>query len=422
MSAFADRIRGIVGSGSVRPGVAAGTPHAAPSTVQDLSALGGSWRDGCLVVERRMPPEARCGKDVVGDLAAQVIAAAHEAPLLAGGAPARPPFVFFDLETTGLSGGAGTHAFLVGCGWFEEDGGFTTRQYFLARFADERALLMAVASDLGRAGAFVSFNGKSFDAPLLETRFLFHRLEWIGSRFPHVDVLHPARRFWKDDDCSLVTLEQQVLGARREGDVPGFEIPGRYFQFVRTGNAGPLAAVLEHNRRDILSLAGLTARLLDLVCGGPGLTEDAREALALGYVYARGRDDTRALGAYERAVALASGTRSRRSVLARTDALRALALAYRRARRYEESAGCWTALLGEGCRETVEREALEALAIYHEHRVRNLAAAKTFALRGLTGVCGEPRQSWKHAAKQRLARIERKLNLTVREAGLLESE
>src|SRR5207247_6217458 len=114
-----------------------------------------------------------------------------------------------------------------------------------------------------------------------------------------VDMLHPARRFWKrgsdgarafqasGDHCSLISLEKQILGIRRTGDVPGFEIPGRYFQFVRTGDARPLAAVLEHNRVDLLSLAALTARLFHVTRHGPEAARDAREALALGHVYMR---------------------------------------------------------------------------------------------------------------------------------------
>src|SRR5207344_2229183 len=86
---------------------------------------------------------------------------------------------------------------LVGCAWFDDDGSFVTRQFLLVRHADERLLLEAVAAELGRAGALVSFNGKSFDAPLLEGRYLFHRLPWSGRAMPHVDVLHPARRFWR---------------------------------------------------------------------------------------------------------------------------------------------------------------------------------------------------------------------------------
>ena len=160
--------------------------------------LGGAWRGRRRSSSIAGGSRRRCyGRERVGALAERLERAAGEAPLFTGGAPARPPFVFFDLETTGLSGGAGTLAFLVGCGWFDDDGGFVTRQFLLVRHADERALLEAVADELARAGALVSFNGKSFDAPLLETRYLFHRLAWRGRELPHVDVLHPARRFWK---------------------------------------------------------------------------------------------------------------------------------------------------------------------------------------------------------------------------------
>src|SRR5439155_5978386 len=139
-----------------------------------------------------------------------------------------------------------------------------------------RRLLETAAADLARAGALVSFNGKSFDAPVLETRYLFHRLPWPGGGMPHVDVLHPARRFWGDGECSLVALERQLLGVRRVGDVPGFEIPARYFQFIRSGDAAPLAAVLEHKRLDLLSLAAFTALLLHVTHAGPDAARDAR--------------------------------------------------------------------------------------------------------------------------------------------------
>jgi uncharacterized protein YprB with RNaseH-like and TPR domain len=176
VSTLSDRLRGIIKA----PSGADIVPRAAEAVRQadgDLETLlGGQWHGHCFIVEHRMTAAERYGKATIGDLAARLRESAHEAPLVCGGAPARPPFVFFDLETTGLSGGAGTQAFLVGCSWFEDDGGFTTRQYLLARYSDERAMLAAVADELGRAGAIVSFNGKSFDAPVLETRYLFNRL------------------------------------------------------------------------------------------------------------------------------------------------------------------------------------------------------------------------------------------------------
>jgi len=409
MSSLADRLRGII-----TPNRADVVERAAPAvraTDGDLETLlDGKWYGHCFIVERRLPPSAKYGRSRIGELAERLRSSAHEAPLVCGSDSAKAPFVFFDLETTGLSGGAGTQAFLVGCAWFDDEGGLTTRQYLLARYSDERAMLAAVAEDLGRAGALVSFNGKSFDAPVLETRYLFHRLEWTSSHQAHIDVLHPARRFWKEDDCSLAVLEQQVLGAWRDGDVSGYEIPARYFQFVRSGDARPLVAILEHNRLDLVSLAGLTSRLLEIVCGGPDYAENAREALALGHVYARAHADARAVDAYERAVTLAATSRSQRASLLATEALRALALAYRRAHRFDDAAKCWTTLIESGCPSAVEREAIEALAIHHEHRRRDLESAKIFAERHLDVSHGQHRESVKAAARHRLNRIQRKLS------------
>jgi uncharacterized protein len=409
MSSLSDRLRGIIKPN--RADVVERAATAVRATDGDLETLlEGRWYGHCFIVERRMAASEKYGRETIGSLADRLQTSAVEAPLVCGGGDARPPFVFFDLETTGLSGGAGTQAFLVGCAWFENDGSLTTRQYLLARYSDERAMLTAVAEDLGRAGALVSFNGKSFDAPVLETRYLFHRIEWTPAERVHIDVLHPARRFWKEDDCSLVVLEQQVLGAWRDGDVSGYEIPARYFQFVRSGDARPLVDVLEHNRLDLVSLAGLTARLLEIVRGGPDYAENAREALALGHVYSRARADARAIEAYERAVTLAATSRSGRASFLSTDALRALALAYRRARRFDDAACCWTALVESGCPSAIEREAIEALAIHHEHRRRDLESAKLFAERNLDVSRRQHRETVKTAARRRLARIERKLS------------
>jgi uncharacterized protein YprB with RNaseH-like and TPR domain len=388
-----------------------------------------------------MPPAARHGREAVGTFAECLDAASSQATFYAGGAPARTPFVFFDLETTGLSGGAGTQVFLVGCGWFDSDGAFVTRQFLLTRYIDERPMLATVAEELGRAGALVSFNGKSFDAPVLETRYLFHRLTTSVRTLPHVDVLHPARRFWKTqsgsaralryriaddaaaaqsfraavDTCSLVALEKQMLGVRRVGDVPGFEIPRRYFQFVRTGDARPLIAVLEHNRQDLLTLAALTARLFHLTLHGPDAARDAREALALGHVYMRADLVTRAADAYARAVEMTE--RGIVSQVVRIESLRALALTHRRERKYAAAAACWRRLLETpGCPPPVTREATEALAVHHEHRERDLFAAKAFALRSLEA---DAQPAWTRAVQHRLARLEKKLKLSEQPAWLL---
>jgi hypothetical protein len=428
---LADRLREVirptpVASGLSRPAAdaASGVSRTTESDSRRIphqqleQTLGGEFREiggrRSFVIVRRFEPDRPYGRATVGELANRLSAARGSAPLVSVAA-ARPPFVFFDLETTGLNGGAGTHVFLAGCAWFDDDGSFVVAQHLLVEFPSERSMLAAVAADLVRAGALVSFNGKSFDAPVLETRYLFHRLTSPCAALPHLDVLHPARRFWGRDgevSCSLTALERQVLGARRHGDVPGFEIPGRYFQFIRSGDPGPLVAVLEHNRLDLLSLAGLAAHLLHLVEQGPDAVRNAREALALGRLYARAGLDLRADEAYRRALRLCSvGT-------VKTEALRALALAARRRRQFEEAAGRWRELLEmPGCPRAAAREATEALAIHHEHRDRDLDAAKTFALKSLEL---EPPDSWQYrsaarrdgagdALRHRLARIERKL-------------
>ena len=434
MSTLTDRLRGVVhgtapsstSSPAVLPIVPPATRHAIRESLVDV--LGGEWDEGKtgFVVERRLDADATYGRARIGDLAAQVAQGAAHAALFTrftGGAPAGAPLVFFDLETTGLSGGAGTHAFLVGCGWFDEDGGFVMRQHVLAEYGIERAMLGRVAAEFLRAGAIVSFNGKSFDAPVLETRYLFHRLEWTGARLPHVDVLHPARRFWGTSgagpraSCSLIALEEELLGVRRVGDVPGFEIPARYFQFVRSGDARPLAAVLEHNRLDLVSLAGLTARLLELAREGPDRAGTPWEALALGHVYARGGLDARARAAFEHAVEMSTSTAhastsmvhtSTSMVLLKVDALRVLATLLRRARQYDEAAACWRRLLEvPSCPPGAAREANEALAIHHEHRVRDLAAAKMFALQ----IVGND------AVRHRLQRIDRKIRKMTSPSG-----
>ena len=167
--------------------------------------------------------------------------------------------LFWDTETTGLAG-AGTVIFLVGLGWLEGSR-LRFHQVFLTDFPGERAFLEYVRAIISRYEVFVSYNGKAFDSTILKTRLV---LSGMTMAFGYqLDLLYLARRFWRrvTDNCRLATIERQVLGLERTGDVPGWMVPEIYFDSLRRGVLGELPAVFRHNREDVVTLA----RLLEVV-------------------------------------------------------------------------------------------------------------------------------------------------------------
>ena len=419
MTTLAERLRGVISSGPANagPDVSRSDDDAErggrlqPAHIDVVAeTLGGEWRDEqghrFLVVDRKYSAGYRHGRVAVMDS----VPPWPQFPVLAAPTctvPSSPRLLFLDLETTGLAGGAGTYAFLVGVAWF--DGVvFRTRQFFLSSYTAERALLVAVAGTADDVGAVVTFNGKSFDLPLIETRFVLHRMTTPFAALPHVDMLHPARRLWRADEdeapsggCRLTTLEEALCGHRREDDVPAFEIPSRYFHYVRTGDARPLAPVFEHNRLDLLALALITAHASQLLDEGAAAARTAREAVGLGRLYERAGMSVQASACYLRGGELPG------DVATHAEALRGYAVLSRRARRYEEAAGAWRRALGlRRCPAAIAREAMEALAVHHEHRARNLPEARRFAMRSLQFNITDSRQ---HAVQHRLARLDRKI-------------
>src|SRR5690348_5265084 len=205
------------------------------------------------------------GKLRIGDLTTRDLQTLNM--FLAGAAlPDASRLIFLDTETTGLAGGTGTCAFLIGVGAVEGTQ-FVVRQFFLREYPEEPAMLAALAELLKPFEGIVTFNGKTFDLPLLETRYALARMKSPFARLLHLDLLHPARRLWKLrlSSCKLGHLESEVLGVHREGDVDGSEIPGIYFDYLRTGNARGLQPVFYHNALDIVSLAGLTVEMADII-------------------------------------------------------------------------------------------------------------------------------------------------------------
>jgi uncharacterized protein YprB with RNaseH-like and TPR domain len=428
---------------------------AAEASSRVLEVLGGTLVDGergpTVIVERCYPVAHRHGRHPVERYIEAAASARVALPWFLGRAgglvPPQEPeassrLLFFDLETTGLSGGAGTYAFLVGFGFFDEDG-FRTRQYFLRGYGEERALLDAIAGEVsagedGRPPVLITYNGRSFDVPLIETRYQLNRLQSPFGGLPHVDMLFPARRLWKrrvprasepaghpgfgaprvrtygamapdesPGSCSLTAIERDILGLHRQDDVPGWEIPSRYFGYARSGDASGLAAVLEHNRLDLLSLAAVAGLILEMSRQGADAARERHERVALGRLLeSLGRLDE-AERCYAAAAVHDGVPEQQLDRMARADALHWLALHRRRLHRFQEAADAWRALSEvPGVDADLRREALEALAIHHEHRVKDLETAKAFALEALR-LAADARRA--EEVQHRLGRLTHKL-------------
>jgi len=197
-------------------------------------------------------------------------------------------FAFLDTETSGLAGGTGTYAFLVGVGRFEGET-FRLAQFFLRDPAEEPAMLEALLDFLAPARALVTFNGKAFDAPLLNTRFALHSIPTPLREFSHLDLLPLARRLWRDrlPSRALKYLEENILDApRTTEEVPGYEIPWLYFDYLRSGDATPLKGVFYHNAMDVVAMAALLSHVAAMLHDPfDGRVQHGLDFIALGKLY-----------------------------------------------------------------------------------------------------------------------------------------
>jgi hypothetical protein len=355
--------------------------------------------------------------------------------------------VFLDTETTGLSGGAGVYCFMVGVGAFERLLGgepparlgmetgkeptteqalpthFVVRQLFMRNPSEEGALLLALAELLDQQEMTVTFNGRTFDLPLLRTRLsqnqrIFPELRGsarlLAPDRPHLDLLHPARRLWRRrlQSCRLIHLEQQILGlARSEEDVPGYQIPDLYVEYMRTSNASELRRVFYHNAEDILSMVELAERL-SVAFGNPTEQRDRpvqdQDWLALGQSYEALAQWDAAERAYRRAL------ESLRVPASRGEAFGRLGQLLKRQARWQEATELWqlwlTTAPGHPLTPYVE------LAKYYEWQSRDLEQAEMWTRWALHSGQALPRSphllQQLAELEQRLARLQRKRNQT----------
>lgn len=286
--------------------------------------------------------------------------------------------LFLDTETTGLAGGSGTYAFLVGLAYFEQ-GHLHLEQLIMREHCEERAMLSHLVERLEWADCLVTFNGKTFDVPLLQTRLMMNRLRFDLEDYPHLDLLPISRRLWSTalENCKLETLEEQILGLPRHGDVPGWMVPQIFFRFLQSGDARGLGQVAEHNRRDILSMVGLLAGLWGYVEQPQDWTRRFRqqrdllhlEDLALAQLAFRRRDFEVALPLLER-VWTYLGPRPPSPALRLCGGL--LARCWRRLGQLEPAQEVWRQLAGHFPRDA---EVLEQVAKQHEHAARDYPGA-----------------------------------------------
>lgn len=276
-------------------------------------------------------------------------------------------WLFLDTETTGLSGGTGTYPFLIGLAWWEGNE-LKVEQLFMREYSEERSMLAAVAERLKERPVLVTFNGKSFDWPLLETRFRMTRAMATPPLRAHLDFLHPARNLWRLrlGSVKLSQLERHVLGWDRGEDMSSGDIPRIYLEFVRGGNAEPLVPIFLHNQMDLRGLAGLAGRILSIFGDQEKPPEDGLELYGLSRICERRGQAERARTTYEKSIGA--------TLPAETDrAARAfLAQLAKRDRDFDRARELWESMLGNS-REGYE--AYEQLAIYYEHEARNAQLA-----------------------------------------------
>jgi len=335
--------------------------------------------------------------------------------LMAPGAPkevADPrQWLFLDTETTGLAGGTGTYPFLIGIAWWDA-GGLEVEQFFMRDYSEEHSVLVALAGRMAERPVLVTFNGKSFDWPLLETRYRMTRCVRPPVPRAHLDFLHPARNLWRlrIGSVRLAELELHVLGWNRGADMVSAMIPQIYFDYLRGGPPEPLVPIFHHNQMDLRGLAALATHTLSLLGNPETHGHDGLELFGVSRICERSGDAVRARKLYAQSIT--------RELPRETDraARSSLARLAKRDGDLELARGLWESMLGNS-REGFE--AYEQLAIYYEHRVREPHRAAALARKALVELRNANRLGTipSNAYRDRRLRFEQRLMRLERKAG-----
>lgn len=320
--------------------------------------------DGCcFVTESRYPASYIYGGCSIGD--AQKLNAGILKKVCSDvyGEMSVENFLFLDTETTGLSGGTGTVAFLIGTGFFES-GEFVLRQYFMRDYDEEPAMLTALNELLSKYTGLITYNGKAFDWNLLQTRFIFNRIRPAMREPVHMDLLFPSRRIWrlKLESCSLVSIEENVLGEYRTDDIPGAMIPAAYFKYLEDRDAKDMERVIRHNRLDIMSMVSLLCKMCSMLENPLAKTDGDRELLGVGKIFESSGDFENVIGCFEACM-------ESKSIIVKETASKKLSCIYKRNKNYKKAVEHWNSMLSDPSIPKIFP--MIELAKYYEHREKN---------------------------------------------------
>jgi uncharacterized protein YprB with RNaseH-like and TPR domain len=314
-------------------------------------------------------------------------------------------FIFLDTETSGLAGGTGTYAFLIGIGKFTNTG-FNLSQFFMRDPFEEPSHLAAVLGALDDSRVLVTYNGKSFDVPLLNSRYISNGEPPPLKKHYHIDLLHLARRLWRDrlPSRTLGSIEENILGAKRtEDDIPGWIVPSIYFDYIKTGDARPLTNVLYHNAMDIISLATLLNHVSNIIDDPHGgLVEDGIDLIAIGKIYEDMGEFNAAAECFARGLELNIPSNIRKQAFYRWSIME------KRRNNYDKSIQLW-----QNAAEYKELYAHEELAKVFEHKIKDFSQAIYWTELAITIVDSSDftqldRRIWKPKLEHRLNRLQRK--------------
>ncbi len=310
--------------------------------------------------------------------------------------------VFLDTETTGLSVGTGTIAFLTGLGYFSA-GTFILRQYFIRDYDEEMAVLKDLNEILSLYKGLVTFNGKAFDWNLLTSRFIFNRLRCYLKNPAHIDLLYPSRMLWKQklESCRLSSLEENILGVRRIDDIPGAMIPGIYFRYLNDRNAKLIKKVIMHNQIDILSMVTLMIKINTILDNPIDGASDSLELFCAAQVLEKQADVKRALICYEKCAALDNR-------IVKEASLRKLSLLYKGQKDFIKSARYLESVLSCSLGQNIP--IMIELAKLYEHKIKDFPKAAELVQQAIK-VClslSFLRNAYYEDLKLRLDRLRRK--------------